>query len=321
MNNSSSPVNFSGNWFGVFLRGTAMGAADLVPGVSGGTIAFISGIYERLIEAIANLDIAAIRLVFKGNVKGAWQHIDGTFLSVLATGILTSIFALAHLIEHLVENQPILVWSFFSGLILASIIFMLRRVWPNSFVAILYVVIGAILAFAIAQVRGAGLPVVTPFIFLGGFIAISAMLLPGVSGSFLLLMLGLYQPTLSAVTDFDLLYIAIFGLGAASGFIVFSRVIRALLHSCHDQTILFLTGLLIGSLYTTWPWKLLDDAGLPTNALPSEIASMGGNVQLAGAVLSLLIGFVLVYAVTHFGIRAEGKMETKKETQEDAVSG
>lgn len=297
------------NWIGIFLRGTAMGAADVVPGVSGGTIAFISGIYERLIEAIASIDIAAIRLVLKGDIKGAWQHIDGAFLLVLATGILSAIFVLAHLIEHLVETQPILVWSFFSGLILASIIFMLRQVWPRSLLAIIFILVGAALALAIAQFRGAGLPITPIVIFVGGFIAISAMLLPGVSGSFLLLMMGLYETTLAAVTDFNLIYIAIFGAGAASGFIVFSRVIRALLHRFHDQTILFLTGLLMGSLYTTWPWKLLDGNGLPENAWPSAISNLGGNAQVGLAIVCLVVGFVLVLAVTFAGTTAESKKD------------
>lgn len=284
-----------------------MGAADVVPGVSGGTIAFISGIYERLIEAIASIDISAIGLVFRGDIKGAWQHIDGTFLLVLATGILSAIFVLAHLIEHLVETQPILVWSFFSGLILASIVFMLRRVWPRSLTALVFILVGALLALAIAQFRGAGLPITPIVIFVGGFIAISAMLLPGVSGSFLLLMMGLYETTLAAVTDFNLIYIAIFGAGAASGFIVFSRIIRALLHRFHDQTILFLTGLLIGSLYTTWPWKLMGSDGLPINSWPGGIANLGGNAQVGLALVCLIVGFALVLAVTFAGNKTESK--------------
>ena len=306
-------------WIGIFLRGTAMGAADVVPGVSGGTIAFISGIYERLIEAIASIDVSAIRLVLKGDIKGAWQHIDGTFLLVLATGILSAIFVLAHLIEHLVETQPILVWSFFSGLILASIVFMLRSVWPRSLIALVFILVGAALALAIAQFRGAGLPITPIVIFVGGFVAISAMLLPGVSGSFLLLMMGLYETTLAAVTDLNLLYIAIFGAGAASGFIVFSRVIRALLHRFHDQTILFLTGLLMGSLYTTWPWKLLDDDGLPANAWPSAITSLGGNAQVGLAVVCLATGFVLVLAVTFAGSKAGEKADKAAESKGNAV--
>jgi putative membrane protein len=296
-----------GNWIGIFLRGAAMGAADLVPGVSGGTIAFISGIYERLINAIASLDIVAIRLVLKLEINAAWRHFDGTFLTVLGVGILTSIFALAHLIEHLVETQPTLVWSFFSGLILASIVFLLRRVWPSSLAAFAFVLVGALVALALAQIRAAGLPVTGIFIFVGGFIAISAMLLPGVSGSFLLVMLGLYQSTLAAVTDFDLAYIAIFGLGAICGFVVFSRVIQALLKSFHDQTILFLTGLLVGSLYTTWPWKHLGSDGVPANIWPTDITAMGGNAQIGMALIWLVLGFVLVLVITLAGHRDEIK--------------
>lgn len=181
------------SWLGIFLRGCAMGAADLVPGVSGGTLALITGIYERLIGAIASIDITAMRIFFRGDIKGAWRHIDGNFLLVLACGILTSIFTFAHLIEHLVQTQPVLVWSFFSGLILASIIYLLRIVWPDSLSALGFVLVGALLALSLSQLRAAELPITTLFVFVGGFIAISAMLLPGVSGSFLLLMLGLWK--------------------------------------------------------------------------------------------------------------------------------
>ena len=177
--------------------------------------------------------------------------------------------------------------------------------------ALVFILLGAGLALGIGQFRGAGLPITPLFIYAGGFIAISAMLLPGVSGSFLLLMLGLYQSTLAAVTDFDLLYIAIFGGGAASGFVVFSRVIRALLKSYHDQTILFLTGLLIGSLNTTWPWKFMDSSGLPTNVWPSGVTNIGGNAQVGFALLCLVVGFVLVLAVTFAGDQADSNGEDK----------
>ncbi len=294
-------------WLSIFFRGCAMGAADLVPGVSGGTIAFISGIYERLISAIASLDIRAVRLVLKGDIKAAWQHIDGAFLLALALGILSAIFTLAHLIESLVENQPVLIWSFFSGLILASILFLLRRVWPRSIGALIFVFIGAVFAYGLGELHMASMPVTPVFVFCGGFIAISAMLLPGVSGSFLLLILGLYQPTLEAVTNLDFAYLAVFALGAGAGFVVFSRAIRWLLSRYHDQTLLFLTGLLIGSLYSMWPWKGVDAEGLPINLWPGEIANMGGDAQVGFALLCLLSGFVLVVAVTFAGSKNDAK--------------
>lgn len=295
------------SWLAIFLRGSAMGAADLVPGVSGGTIAFISGIYERLITAIASLDLQAVRLLLKGDIKAAWQHVDGTFLAVLGLGILTAIFALAHLIEGLVENQPVLIWSFFSGLIIASVLFLLRRVWPGSLGALAFVLIGALFAYGLGKLHMASMPVTPLFIFCGGFIAISAMMLPGVSGSFLLLIMGLYQPTLEAVTSLNFAYLAIFALGAGSGFMVFSRVIRWLLSRYHDQTLLFLTGLLVGSLYSMWPWKGIDAEGLPTNLWPGEVVAMGGDAQLGFALLCLLAGFVLVVAITFAGSKNDAK--------------
>ena len=141
------------SWLGIFLRGCAMGAADLVPGVSGGTLALITGIYERLIGAIASIDITALRIFFKGDIKGAWLHIDGNFLLVLACGILASIFTLAHLIEYLVQTQPVLVWSFFSGLIIASILYLLRIVRPGSLSAFGFLLVGALLALSLSQLR------------------------------------------------------------------------------------------------------------------------------------------------------------------------
>jgi putative membrane protein len=293
------------SWLGIFLRGCIMGAADLVPGVSGGTLALITGIYERLIGAIASIDITALRIFFKGDIKGAWLHIDGNFLLVLACGILTSIFTLAHLIEYLVQTQPVLVWSFFSGLIIASILYLLRIVRPGSLSAFGFLLVGALWALSLSQLRTAELPITTLFIFFGGFIAISAMLLPGISGSFLLLMLGLYQPTLEAVTSFNMVYISVFGLGAATGFVVFSRIIRYLLRHFYERTLLFLTGLLIGSLYTTWPWKSFVESGVAPNIWPSTYAQSGASSQIGLALICLLLGFILVVAISAAGFKKD----------------
>ena len=289
-----------------------MGAADVVPGVSGGTLALITGIYERLINAIASIDTKAVKLLLKADIKSAWKHIDGTFLLVLAGGILSAIFALAHLIEHLVESQPILVWSFFCGLILASILLLLRMVWPLQPSAILFILVGAALAFVLGQIRGADFPVSAIFIFLGGFIAISAMMLPGISGSFLLLMLGLYQPTLQAVTELNLSYIAIFGCGAAVGFLLFSRIIRFLLNRFHDRTLLFLTGLLMGSLYTIWPWKQpFDHLGVAQSVMPSTYAAQGLDAELGMALICSVLGFILVSVISIAGAQKDAASSHK----------
>ncbi len=282
----------------IFLRGGAMGAADLVPGVSGGTIALITGIYERLIEAIASIDLEAVKKALRGDIVGAWKHIDGTFLLLLATGILCSIFSLASLIEYLVQHQPVMVWSFFSGLLLASLILLLKMVLPRSPGCFAFVLSGCALAVLFALLRSAALPAEGLFIVLGGFIAISAMMLPGISGSFLLLVLGLYEPTLAAVTGLDLLYLLLFALGAGMGFIFFSRLICYLLHHFHNRTLLFLSGLLAGSLYTTWPWKQEMD-GMSVNISPAAHA----EPQLLLAAGCFLLGLGLVLGLHYAGER------------------
>lgn len=291
---------------GIFLRGCAMGAADLVPGVSGGTIALITGIYERLINAIASIDAAALKMLFKGDIKQAWQHVDASFLLALAVGILTTIGLLAHLIENLVESQPVLLWAFFSGLILASALLLMRMLCKPSLVLFICLFLGFLLAFGLAQIRAAELPVIGFFIFLGGFIAISAMMLPGISGSFLLLMLGLYQPTLEAVTQRDLLYIVIFAAGAASGFMVFSRIIRYLLAHFKNLMLYFLTGLLLGSLSATWPWKAeISGRLVEVNVMPSTYSALGLEAQILPALFCLVAGFILVSAIAYLGARTE----------------
>lgn len=293
-------------YIGIFLRGCAMGAADLVPGVSGGTIALITGIYERLINAIASIDMSASNMALKGDIKGAWKHIDGSFLLALALGILTTIALLAHLIEHLVESQPVLLWAFFCGLILASIMLLIRMLPKPDVVLCICIALGALLAFWLAQIRAAELPVTWIFIFFGGFIAISAMMLPGISGSFLLLMLGLYQPTLQAITELNLVYVAIFAAGVATGFIVFSRVIRYLLAHFKSRMLYFLTGLLIGSLSATWPWKIgLLDQLATVNVMPSTYASLGLDAQFWTALIYLVAGFILVSVIAYAGARTK----------------
>ena len=295
---------------GLYLRGCAMGMADLVPGVSGGTLALITGIYERLIGAIASIDLAAIRMVLSGDIVGAWRHVDATFLLLVGSGILSSVFALAHVIEYLVEDQPVLVWSFFSGLLFASLLLMLKIVRPTSASGCAIALSGLLVAVVLSELRALQIPAEGLFVVMGGFIAISAMMLPGISGSFLLLMLGLYQPTLAAVTGLDFGYIALFGVGAAVGFVFFSRFIRFLLQRFHDRTMFFLIGLLAGSLYTTWPWKQLDAMDVPRNISPLALV----EPQVGWALTSALLAILLV-----LGIHWAGSRSLRNESGEEAV--
>lgn len=240
----------------LFLKGVAMGASDVVPGVSGGTIAFITGIYERLIHAIQSFNLKSLKLLFKGEFKAVWENIDGTFLVVLIAGILTSILSLAKLITHLLEAQPTYIWSFFFGLIIASTLFIARGVkwnWKSS----LFFVGFTILSFFITS------PSLHPLaangsllnVFISGAIAICAMILPGISGSFILLLLGQYEFILGSVIDLNLPVLLTFALGAVIGIISFSHLLNWLFERYENMTLAALTGFMLGSLNKVWPWK------------------------------------------------------------------
>ncbi len=239
----------------VFLRGVMMGAADIVPGVSGGTIAFITGIYDRLLASIRAFDLEALGLLTRGQVAALWRHVDGAFLLALLAGIATSILTLARLIGWLLDHHPVPLWAFFFGLILASAVVLLHHVGHWNAARLLAVVVGTVLALVVALSPAFKLGGGWLAVYVAGFIAICAMILPGVSGSFILLLLGMYAPTLAAIREFDLLYVTVFALGSASGLLCFSRLLHWLLQHFHQATMALLTGFLFGSLVIVWPWK------------------------------------------------------------------
>ncbi|MFV0278090.1 MAG: DUF368 domain-containing protein [Parahaliea sp.] len=247
-------------WLGIYLRGVLMGAADIVPGVSGGTIAFITGIYDRLLDSIRAFDVALLGLVFRGRIAESWRHVDGGFLLALLLGIGTSILSLARLISWLLEIHPVPLWAFFFGLILASALVLLRQIGPWGPSRGLSLAAGVAIAVAIALAPSLGLAQAgLPAVFLAGFVAICAMILPGISGSFILVLLGMYPVVLAAVKSLDLLFIAVFASGAASGLLCFSRLLHWLLHHYRQGTLALLTGFLFGSLVIVWPWKVARD--------------------------------------------------------------
>ena len=244
------------HWLGLYLRGVLMGAADLVPGVSGGTIALITGIYDRFIEAIASVGVGALSMVLSGKIKDAWTHVDGNFLVAVGAGILSSIVALASLLNWLILNYPLPLWSLFCGLILASAIhlFYTSRVdWTGRDYALWLTGVGV--ATVIGLMQATQLPVGPASVFFAGAVAISAMLLPGISGSFLLLILGMYQPVISALVNVDLVTVGLFALGSLCGLLVFSRVLKALLARTQRATMAILYGFLLGSVIMLWPWQ------------------------------------------------------------------
>ena len=292
-------------WLMIFLKGMAMGAADVVPGVSGGTIAFITGIYERLINAIRAVNLEWLGLLFRGQWQQCWQRIDGGFLLILLAGVGTSILSLAGLITWLLHNQPILIWAFFFGLIAASSIYIMRQVRGWNGITGVLLLLGVVVAVYIGMARPAEVEVTTGYLFLCGALAICAMILPGISGSFILVLLGAYSVVLGAVHDFQISLLLVFVAGCALGLLVFSHLLGWLLEHYHDPMLAALTGFLVGSLYLVWPWKEVlryytSSSGEQkpleqVNVLPMEFARVTGQEpQLLISVLLAAFGVALV---------------------------
>ena len=294
-----------------YLKGMAMGAADVVPGVSGGTIAFITGILDTLLESIRRVNPSLIKVIRSQGIKAAFEYINGPFLLAVFGGILTSIFTLAKLITYLLANHPIPVWSFFFGLIIISVIHMLKQVKGFSITRLLLFFAGVIFAWGITVLNPIALEMTYFNVFIGGSIAICAMLLPGISGSFILLLLGLYTSVLSAAKSFDILVLAIFASGCVFGLLTFSHLLSALLRRYHDATLVFLTGLMLGTLGKIWPWKQVltwreNSAGelvplLEQNLSPMQFEQFTGQpAQLVWAIVAMSMGIALVWGLEIF---------------------
>lgn len=265
-----------------------MGAADIVPGVSGGTLALLLGIYERLIKAIRSVDHHAIGMLLRGRLAAAWQHIDGTFLLCLFSGILLSVFLLANGVSWMLVHQPVLLWSLFFGLILSALPHLCMRLrWSR--VRVLLLLIGIGLALAIGRIQPVELEPELWMFFMAGAIAICAMILPGISGSFILLLLGMYAPVLLAVTELQLLPLGLFVSGCAVGLLSFSRLLSCLLTRYHDGTLALLIGVVIGAMYRVWPWQI---AGEPVSF--AAYTQLHGSLQFGWAVLLAALGMVLM---------------------------
>lgn len=281
---------------GVLLRGVLMGAADIVPGVSGGTMAFITGIYHRLISAITAFDIPLLRCVIAGQWREAFRRSDAAFLATLLLGIAISIFSLARLITSLLDTQPLLLWSFFFGLILASAVVLTRHVSRWNVLCGVGLLLGTACAGAIGLSPAFALPVTPVSFFIAGFFAICAMILPGISGSFILVFLGMYPAVLAAIESFDWALLGLFSLGAGTGLLVFSRFLSYLLRVHHNATLATLTGFLFGSLLVVWPWKSApSDIGVMLPLSPGDYALAFGDSQLVLCVAFILLGFLAVW--------------------------
>lgn len=243
------------DFIALFLKGMMMGAADVVPGVSGGTIAFITGIYEELINTIKSFDLAALRLLFQKGPKACWQHVNGTFLLVLLAGIVTSIATIAGGILFLLGNYPVLLWAFFFGLILASSWLVMNHIDRWDLDVLSSFGVGVIVAYIITSISPAEVEPTSLMVLIAGSIAICAMILPGISGSFILLLMGMYTPILMAVKSFDVQIIALFILGCTIGITSFSRILSWMFRHYKVVTLALLAGFMLGSLNKVWPWK------------------------------------------------------------------
>ena len=314
----------------VGVKGACMGAADVIPGVSGGTIAFITGIYDEFVGSIARVDAEAVRLLLKGKIRDFWKHINGTFLLSVIAGIGVSVVSLAGLMQMLLSDYPVQTWAFFFGLIVASSIFILRGIsgWKALYGGLL--ALGVVLGVTVCTLSPTQTPDALWFIFISGAIPICAMILPGISGSFILLILGKYQYIMGVISGLttgenfsqNLVIIAVFLVGAVFGILSFSKFLHWLLARWNKETLIVLAGFIIGSLVKVWPWSNAEAIVCSQNpelalmaenlegGLPAELVSQymtGADLHIAGAVVFALIGFSLVTRV-----EIVGKMLAKK---------
>ncbi|MCB0481839.1 MAG: DUF368 domain-containing protein [Flavobacteriales bacterium] len=291
----------------ISLKGMGMGAADVVPGVSGGTIAFISGIYEELINSLKSIEIETLKVLFKEGIPAVWKRVNGNFLAALFVGIGISIVTLSKVITHLLATYPVLVWSFFFGLIVASALMVSKKITSWDIKSVGGLLFGTALAYYITVASPAETPTELWFILLSGMLAICAMILPGISGAFILLLLGKYEYILTALKEIDIKVILTFMLGCVVGLVSFSHVLSWLFKKFHNLTIAVLTGFMLGSLNKVWPWKLtlttrINSHGLEVPVTQESVLPSGfeGEAFVIGAIVLAIVGFMVIYLLEKF---------------------
>lgn len=297
----------------LLLKGIAMGAADVVPGVSGGTIAFITGIYEELLATIAGINLTTFKTLKTDGVKGFWKAINGNFLLPLIFGIAISIISLAHAVTYALENHPLLVWGFFFGLVVASTIVVGKTIKKWNFKLFVSLILGAAFAFWITTLNPGEGSSQSWYIFVSGVLAICAMILPGISGAFILLLLGSYNTILTAIKSLDVTTAAIFAIGCVTGLLSISKLLSWAFKHYHNLMISVLTGFLIGSLNKLWPWKntistRVNSHGeivpfIQQNVSPLDFEILVNNNQLFGVISMAIGGVVLVLGLEFLGAR------------------
>ena len=295
----------------ISLKGVAMGAADVVPGVSGGTIAFISGIYEELITSINSINFSKFKVLRKEGFKSFWKAINGNFLLALFSGIFISVFSLAKMISWLLVNQPILLWSFFFGLVFASIFFIARVIEKWNLGTISAFVLGAVIAYYITTLPPSENTGSLPFLFLSGALAVCAMILPGISGAFILVLLGSYKTILDAVHEQELYTVATVAMGAVFGLLSFARLLKWMFENYKNSTLALLTGFILGSLNKIWPWKkvletkIFGKKVIPVSEVNISPFQYEGDNQLLYAVLLALLGFCVIFILEKLATKSK----------------
>jgi len=312
------------DYFIITLKGLAMGAADVVPGVSGGTIAFISGIYQELIDTINKVDLSFFPSWKKHGFKIAWQQINGSFLVALLLGIATSVLTFSKIITHLLATQPIMIWSFFFGLVVASIFFIGKQITRFSFSIIAFFILGTVISYYITIAEPAASPDSYFYLFLSGFIAIIAMILPGISGAFILLLMGSYAVVIGTVNQFRegllslnptvlyqaILKLATFAVGAILGLKLFSKILHWMFDNHRNATLSLLTGFMLGSLNKVWPWKevistRIDSHGAKVPFLEKSVLPIHfeGDSQIIIALILMVFGFLTIFIMEKLGAK------------------
>jgi len=295
----------------ISLKGVAMGAADVVPGVSGGTIAFISGIYEELITSINGINFSKYKVLRAEGFKSFWRAINGNFLLALFSGIFISVFSLAKMISWLLVNQPILLWSFFFGLVFASIFFIARDIENWNLGIITAFVLGAAIAYYITTLPPSENSHSLLYLFLSGALAVCAMILPGISGAFILVLLGSYKTILDAVHQRELYTIATVAVGAVFGLLSFARLLKWMFQNYKNSTLALLTGFILGSLNKIWPWKrvletkMFGKKVIPINEVNISPFNFEGDNQLLNAILLALLGFCVIFILERLAVTSK----------------
>jgi putative membrane protein len=297
----------------VGLKGMAMGVADVVPGVSGGTIAFISGIYEELLTAVSNVNFKLLRTLKTAGIKAAWKQVNGSFLLVLFLGIFISILSLAKTIKWLLENEPVLLWSFFFGLVLASIMYIGKQVETWNIRIIVLFILGISFGYVVTVIPPTYVGEINYlFLVFAGAVASCAMILPGISGSYILLLLGVYPIVMTAITTKDYKIIGAIALGVIIGLLSFARLLKWLFLNYKNQMLIVLTGLMLGSLNKVWPWKeaistYIDRHGVVKPLVEQSISplSFDGDPKLMLAIMLAIMGFGLILLMEKLAVKKE----------------